>query len=145
MPVTAVIEKNHKIATIRVTRDNKLEEGASDQHFSKKPCLLWGELVQAVRQGYGEAGISALGSQETFAKVLNSKRNMMLPPIPRRTEDLAQTKFPERFRTTLTGEQYLILNTSKEENCQDLILRFSSQTQLQMLLGITVWYRDGTF
>ena len=132
---------------VKKLRTKKLEEGASDPHLSKKPRLLWGELLKAVRQDHGEAGLSALGSQESFAKVLNTKRNSKLPPIPRTVDDLKKTEFPEKYRTTDTGGPFLILDTSKESPAPDdeVILGFSSSAQLSVLLESSSWYGDGTF
>ena len=107
---------------VKKMRTKKLEEGASNPHLSKKPQALWGKLLQAVRQKYGEAGLSALGSQECFAKVLNSKRNAKLPPIPRTVANLSNTKFPENYRTIATGGPFLILDTSKETPVPGLAL-----------------------
>ena len=68
-------------------------------------------------------------------------------PIPRTEQDLREIPaemFPERFTTTATGEKFMILNTSNQQD-SPIILGFASPSQLELLKTSEIWMADGVF
>ena len=125
----------------------KLVEGT--RQLNKLPNNLWKELIGEVQREVGAVGIMYLTKAENFTRTLLNRRRKQLPAVPRTFEDIKaipRTLFPEEFLKTNTGEDWLILNTAwDEEDNDEMILGFSSPSQLELMKTSKVLYMDGTF
>lgn len=84
--------------------------------------------------------VARLPERRNIKKAVRRVRRVELPPNPTRITDLGE--LPDRFRLTLQGERFLILDNGDDAQ---RVLAFATRRNLEVLARSAMWFLDGTF
>lgn len=113
----------------------KMKQKAEDNPEMPLSLILREDL-----RGVSPGVLARLPERKNLKKAMRRKRRVELPPNPSRITDLGE--LPPRFRNTLNGENFLILDNQQPNK---RVIAFATQRNLEVLSRSTIWFLDGTF